>query len=224
MKNAATALILLLATAAYLPSADNAAAASKEEVFSGCAEQIAKEFGASPVEFNKFRRNDGRQMAFGTITLSDGSKRQIRCRMRKGRVLETKFRTDGQGSGAWSKERPPAAVYVDPEEAEARAAEEKEPFTGWGGEQTGWGATARGWGAEPEAEEEDAKDEEAAEGEEAADGAESADEKTAEAGAEETAAGDAEATPEAEAKPEEGAAEAAEAAAPASRFKKVPGQ
>lgn len=93
-----------------------AGAASKKRAFDACAEAIKKEFGASPIEFDKFSRKGRRNMAFGELTLSDGTKAQIRCKYKGGRVHNLQFRGTNEPGNMWVDQRPAAATFVKPKE------------------------------------------------------------------------------------------------------------
>lgn len=109
-------------------------AASKENVYNACEQAIKKEFGDSPVEFGKFRRSDSRSYAFGELTLSDGSKTQIRCSMRYSGFLNLQFRGSDEPGKTWINQRPAAAIYVEPKD-------EKDAKKDTGSDATGKGAT-----------------------------------------------------------------------------------
>lgn len=125
------ALAPVLAFAVMSATGSAAQAASKDEVFAACTAALQEEFGEAPIELNKMRRNGDRQMAFGQMELSDGSTKQIRCRVRNGSVSDVKFRTGTEnslgGGQLWSEDRPVGAEYVPTEEelAEKEAAEKE---------------------------------------------------------------------------------------------------
>lgn len=108
------ALAFTIVAVAGLPG--DARAASKKRVVDACAAAIKKEFGESPVEFDRFRRAGRKNNAFGELTLSDGTKAQIRCQYKGGRVRNVLFRAGNEQGRMWSKTRPEAAIFVEPEE------------------------------------------------------------------------------------------------------------
>ena len=103
----------LLAAALLTGLSSQAEAASKDKTVNACAAAIKKEFGESPVEFDRFRRNDGRNFAFGTLTMSDGNTAQVRCQMRGGRIIGVQFRGSDEPGKSWVNQRPPAAIFVE---------------------------------------------------------------------------------------------------------------
>lgn len=107
-----TLLPLALAIAVIGPVPDGLAA-SKERAVNACEEAIKKEFGTSPVEFGSFRRKGRRNFAFGELTMSDGSKAQIRCKFKAGRVQSLQFRGTNEPGNMWINQRPAAAIFVE---------------------------------------------------------------------------------------------------------------
>lgn len=118
-------------------------AAGKQKVFDACAKQMKEEFGNAAFKFDKIRRSENRNFAFGEMTLENGETRRIRCLYQRGRVRDTRFRS---GSGAigdrWTSQRPEGAVFVpfeteeeaddgrtgdNPENAEATGSPDAEP-------------------------------------------------------------------------------------------------
>lgn len=102
---------------------------SKESVFAACEDQMKAEFGEAEFEFGKIRREENRNMAFGELTLADGSKQQVRCTVQRGKVRGVKFRNGQSGTrssvGFWTDARPEGAVFVPPaEETEDATAED----------------------------------------------------------------------------------------------------
>lgn len=117
-------LLIILACTLATP----AGAVTMEGAFKMCEAALKEEFGEAKVEFKLFRRNDGRHMAFGELEMTDGTTQTIRCSVRKQRVLGVNFRSDGQGSNAWTKQRPPNAGFIEPpkDETETDAAAQPE--------------------------------------------------------------------------------------------------
>lgn len=115
--------IVLLGILLGLPPDRSFADSTKAEIFSACKEQMKKEFGEAEFSFNKLRRKDGNiGQAYGELTLSDGSKRAVRCTIQRGRFKGVSFRnsnTNRSQGGFWSEDRPAGAVYVPPAEPEA---------------------------------------------------------------------------------------------------------
>ena len=115
----------LLAAALIMGLSSQAEAASKQKTVDACAAAIKKEFGESPIEFDKFRRNDSRNFAFGTLTMSDGNTAQVRCQMRGGKIIGVQFRGSDEPGKSWVNQRPPAAIFVE-KKTDEKAADETE--------------------------------------------------------------------------------------------------
>ena len=109
---------MVAALTATLPGTSRAG--SKDDVFAACAARMTAEFGEAEFSFGKIRRSGNRNLAFGELTLADGSKRRIRCEVKRGKVRDVLFRNGNQSQlngGFWEKARPAGAVFVPPEEA-----------------------------------------------------------------------------------------------------------
>lgn len=106
-----------------LMSPNPAKALSKEEILRRCAESIKEEFGEAEVKFNKFRRNGNKEMAFGRLEMTDGTTRQVRCRIRRGRGVDVRFPSGSNAGGneAWTATRPENAGFIEPKEEEKPA-------------------------------------------------------------------------------------------------------
>lgn len=115
---------VLCASAVLMGVPDPAEAGTKQDTFDACKAAIKQEFGESPVEFGKFNRTSNRNNAFGELTMSDGSKAQIRCQVFGGKVLKVLFRGSNQPGRMWISERPAAAIYVEPKDEKDADAEE----------------------------------------------------------------------------------------------------
>lgn len=96
-------------------------AGSKAAILSQCEELMKAEFGEAEFAFNKIRRAEGnKQFAFGELTLTDGTKRSVRCALKRGQVSGVEFRTGNTSTRAagafWSNDRPAGAEFVPPKE------------------------------------------------------------------------------------------------------------
>lgn len=111
----------LAVAAVAVSGAMDAHAASREEATATCAAKFKDEFGEAEVNFDTFRRNDGRQLLIGEMVLSTGETTKVRCDVRKGRVLDVRFRTGNESSQdgeLWTTERPEGAEFVGPKKPE----------------------------------------------------------------------------------------------------------
>lgn len=108
---AAAALMLLTAPAHAGP---------KDKAIELCKDSMKEEFGAAEIEFERFRRGEDRDYATGTVQMTDGSTRRIQCRVRKGRVLDVRFRTPNASGQLWTFDRPPEAGFIEPEKDEPK--------------------------------------------------------------------------------------------------------
>ncbi|MEM9140590.1 MAG: hypothetical protein AAGB15_12250 [Pseudomonadota bacterium] len=90
-----------------------------------CAENLKEEFGAAEFRLQAMRRSQYMAMAFGRLEMTDGSTREVRCRIYNGRRLDVSFRTRGSGADAWTKDRPSNAGYIETDEEKAARLEQE---------------------------------------------------------------------------------------------------
>lgn len=115
-----------------LAAPDRLRAQSKSALIDMCAAQAQAEFEGLAISFDKIRRRENRNFAFGEIELNDGTTRRIRCRVQRGQVRGIRFRNDGAPVGSrWTQDRPPAELLtpasVEPDEPETDGAAQAEP-------------------------------------------------------------------------------------------------
>ena len=129
--------IFLAALMAFALGMVSAKARPLEKVSSLCAASMQEEFGAAAFKFNKLRRDEDndRQRLFGELTLKNGKKARIRCRVRGGKVFDVRFSTgagNSLGGQMWEAARPEGAEYVpfEDEETEENAETQGEPEAG----------------------------------------------------------------------------------------------
>ncbi|MFK7944624.1 MAG: hypothetical protein AB8B85_17180 [Paracoccaceae bacterium] len=119
-----------IAALALMMAATEAKADNKASVFEACEAEMRAEFGEAEFEFSKLRRSEGnRNLAFGEMTLTDGSKRSVRCLFQRGKVRNVLFRngnTSGRLEGGfWTGDRPPGAEFVPPAPEKTEQQEEQ---------------------------------------------------------------------------------------------------
>lgn len=123
-----------LGLALLLSAPEAQAGGSQAQVFSACEEQMKAEFGEAEFKFNKFRRSENKDFAFGEMTLTDGSTKRVRCHVQRGTVRGVTFRNGNKSGrlegGFWTNDRPPGAEFVPP------APEEEENTSGQSDDET----------------------------------------------------------------------------------------